>query len=414
MTEVEAFSGEWQELLSRTAAPEIFRSWPWMATWWQVFGDDSGYSGNRQPFVIGVRDGRTVVGLAPFLLRTVPALTLGPGLGRLRRLEFMGSGEDECDEVCSDFLDLYAASGYEDQVAAAVWQRMLAERPRWDEAVFRNVLDTSLLARFVQPMARDDGCGATRRPSGERFWVDLSGGDFNAYVDGLSKKKKKRIFYYRRRLEKEGGFVERRLQERGEIPRFLDEIARLNRLRQGQKGMASAWQSARFREFHALVAPRLWDLGWLDLRLWERDGRSVAALYNFLYEGTIYYYQSGFDTEAFGNVSPGLVTISHVIEWGFNNRQRRYDFLVGAEGSYKEDYACQTEVASDLILYNQSAYGQLLRSARGVKAFLAEARARAQAAQAPAGPQGGGGGEPGGTRDDDEEKAAKEPDLRSV
>jgi hypothetical protein len=279
IAEVEAFSGEWQELLSRTSTPEFFRSWPWMATWWEVFGNEGG----RQPFVIGVRDGRTLVGLAPFLLRLVPFA--GPGFVpvRLRRLEFMGSGEDEADEVCSDFLDLYAASGYEDQVAAAIWKRMLEERPRWDEALFRNILENSLLARFVQPMARDYGCGLHRRPSGERFWVDLSGGDFNAYVEGLSKKKKKRIFYYRRRLEKEGGFVERRLQDRGEIPRFLAEIARLNRLRQGQKGMASAWQSERFRQFHALAAPRLWDLGWLDLRLWERDGRSVAALYNFLY-----------------------------------------------------------------------------------------------------------------------------------
>ncbi len=398
MVEVDAFSGEWQELLSRTAAPEFFRSWPWMQAWWEIFGNED----DRQPFLIGVRDGRTLVGMAPFLLRT--AAGLGPV--KVRRLEFMGSGENESDEVCSDFLDLYAAKGYEDQVAAAIWQRMLAERPRWDEASFRNILDHSLLSRYLLPMARDYGCGLHRRPSGERFWVDLSGGDFNAYVDGLSKKKKKRIFYYRRRLEKEGGFTERRLQDRGEIPRFLQEIARLNRLRQGQKGMASAWQSERFRQFHALAAPRLWDLGLLDLRLWERDGQSVAALYNFLYDGTIYYYQSGFDTEAFGNVSPGLVTISHVIEWGFANKQRRYDFLVGAEGSYKEDYACQTEVASDLVLYNQTGYGQLLRAARGVRTFLSEARLRAQAVEG--GVVAPVAGSPAG--DDDE----KEPELRSV
>jgi CelD/BcsL family acetyltransferase involved in cellulose biosynthesis len=403
MTEVDAFSGEWQELLSRTATPEFFRSWPWMSTWWEIYGNEGG----REPFVIGVRDRGTVVGLAPFLLRQVPLLAAAPGFvpARLRRLEFFGSGEDEADEVCSDFLDLYAAHGYEDQVAAAIWKRMLEERPRWDEALFRNILDNSLLARFIQPMARDYGCGVQRRPSGERFWVDLVGGDFNAYVDGLSKKKKKRIFYYRRRLEKEGGFVERRLQDRGEIPHFLEEIARLNRLRQGRKGMGSAWASEKFRRFHATVVPRLWDRGWLDLRLWERDGRSVAALYNFLWEGTIYYYQSGFDTAAFGNTSPGLVTISHIIEWGFQNRLRRYDFLIGAEGSYKEDYACQTEMAYDVTLYNQTVVGQLLRSARGVKSFLVEARDRAR--------QGNGAGEPRPAvpaGDEDE----REPDLRSV
>lgn len=384
VAEVEALalSGEWEDLLGRATAPEIFRSWPWLASWWEIFGGEGG----REPFVVGVRQGRTLVGLAPFLVRPVRGL----GLARLRRLEFMGTGEDEADEVSSDFLDVFAAAGFEDQVAAAVWQRLVDERPRWDEALFRNILDGSLLARFIQPMARDYGCGLGVRPSGERFWVDLGGGDFGAYVEGLSKKKKKRIFYYRRRLEKEGGLTERRLENPAELPFFLAEIARLSRLRRGKQGKPSAWDSATFRRFHALVAPRLWERGWLDLRLWTRaqDNRAVAALYNFLYEGTIYYYQSGFDTDAFGNVSPGLVTISHVIEWGFGNRQRRFDFLVGAEGSYKEDYACKTEGAHDLVLYNRTMRSQVLRSARGVKGFLALARERARAAEQPAAPSG--------------------------
>ena len=349
--------------------------------------------------MIVVRHGKTLVGLAPLLLRP------GAGVGgvRLRRLEFMGTGEAEADEVCSDFQDIYSACGFEDQVAAAVWQCLQNERPHWDVAVFRNILDGSVLSRFMAPMARDAGCASFRRPAGERFWVDLAAGNFDAYTDGLSKKKKKRIFYYRRRLEKEGGFVERRIESREEIPFFLSEIARLSRLRLGQKGMESAWQSAKFRRFHAVVAPRLFDLGWLDLRLWTKDGRTVAALYNFLYEGTIHYYQSGFDTEAFGNVSPGLVTISHVIEWGFANKLKRYDFLIGAEGSYKEDYGCTTEVAYDVTLYNTTLRGKVGRSLHAVKGVLSDYRVRARAAAAaratpetavPPGPRAVPAGEP--------------------
>ena len=365
MGQVEAFAAEWEALLVRTQSPEIFRSWPWIASWWQIFG-----GGAREPFVIVVREGDTVVGLAPFLLRSITAL----GPARLRRLEFMGTGEDQPDEVCSDFLDLFAAAGHEDAVARAIWQRLLAERGSWDEAVFRSILDGSLLTRLMQPMARQSGCGEISQHSGARFWVDLKDGSFGAYVERLSKKKRKRIFYYRRRLEKEGGIVERRLERKDEIPLFLSEIARLSRLRRGGKGMASAWQSEKFRRFHDVLAPRLWDLGWLDLRLWLKEGRCVAALYNFIYEGTIYYYQSGFDTEAFGNVSPGLVTISNVIEWGFQNQMKRYDFLVGAEGSYIEDYACVTEAASDLTLHSPTGRGQVLRWARELKGILSTAR----------------------------------------
>lgn len=374
MAEVGALAGEWDGLLGRTASPEIFGSSPWITSWWDVFGKDD----SRRPLVIGARQGKTLVGIAPFVVREKRLI----GGKRVRRLEFMGTGEDENDEVCSDFLDVVAAPGFEDQVAGAIWGRLREERPRWDIAVFRNVLGGSVLARFVAPMLHDMGGSSIRRPSGERFWVDLAGGDFNAYVEGLSKKKKKRIFYYRRKLEKEGGVVEHRLGRREDIPQFLREIARLSCLRRNLQGMPSAWQSEKFRRFHEIVAPRLWELGQLDLRLWMKDGRAVAALYNFLFGGTIYYYQSGFDTAAFGNISPGLVTISHVIEWGFTHKQRRYDFLVGAEGSYKEDYACQTETAYDLTFYNTTGTGLLLRSVQGVRDFLATARARLEAAEA--------------------------------
>ncbi|HEY0713893.1 MAG TPA: GNAT family N-acetyltransferase [Polyangia bacterium] len=397
--EVAGLADEWKELLGRTATQEIFRSWPWISSWWEVFGREDG----REPFVIGVRQGRQLVGLAPLLMRP----GRGVGRARLRHLEFMGTGEAEPDEVCSDFQDVYSAQGFEDQVATAVWRRLRDERPHWDVAVFRNILDGSVLSRFVGPMARDAGCAVFRRSSGERFWVDLKARDFNAYTDTLSKKKKKRIFYYRRRLEKEGGFVERRIEDRAEIPFFLAEIARLSRLRLGQKGMESAWQSRKFRRFHAVVAPRLFDQGWLDMRLWTKDGRTVAALYNFLYEGSIHYYQSGFDTAAFGNVSPGLVTISHVIEWGFTHQLKRYDFLIGAEGSYKEDYGCETEVSSDITFYNTTLRGQLGSAAHAVRQTLSDYKARARAeARAAAAAAAGGANGPSvvGERDDDDEQ----------
>jgi CelD/BcsL family acetyltransferase involved in cellulose biosynthesis len=246
-------------------------------------------------------------------------------------------------------------------------RRLVEEAPAWDEARWKNLLSSATVCRHWAPMARDRGLTVERQPAGERFFVDLSRGDFGAYVEGLSKNRKKKVLYYRRRMEKEGGLEPQRVTSAQEIPAFLGEIARLNRRRQGEKGESSAWQSARFRQFHQRVAPRLLDRGWLDLRMWRKDGRCVAAVYNLLYAGTIYYYQSGFDTSAFGNMSPGLVTLTEVIEWGFQTGQRRFDFLVGAEGSYKEDYGCQTEEVVDLRVYNATWKGQLFRSATGVR-----------------------------------------------
>ncbi len=369
---LEAISAEWEGLLERSAAPEIFRTPDWMSVWWQVFGD-----GGRQPLVLAVRQGRTLVGLAPFVLREVG----WGGRARLRRLELMGTGEDRADEVCSYFGDILAAPGFEETVCEGVWRFLQDNRSVWDEAVFPGLLKSALLARLLRSAAHDSGRATAVSGAGRRYFMDLSRGDFDGFLAGLSKKKMKRFQSYRRRLEKEQTFEER-ITSPEDVPLFLREMSRLNRLRHGSKGRSSAFGSAKFRRFHELLTPRLWQKGQLDLRMWRREGRCVAALYHFLYAGTVYGYQIGFDAAAFGSVSPGLVTIGQSIEWAFASGCRRFDFLVSGDGSYKEDYPCQTEEVLDLTIYNDTAAGRLMNLARQARGALRDVRAHLEAAQA--------------------------------
>ena len=114
---VDAVAGAWDDLLGRSRDPEIFLTHTWMRTWWEVFGGE----GERQPLVLLVHDGSDLIGLLPLQVR--PVSGLGPA--RLRRLEFLGTGEDEADEVCSDFLDVIAAAGREDDVCQALWRHLV-------------------------------------------------------------------------------------------------------------------------------------------------------------------------------------------------------------------------------------------------------------------------------------------------
>jgi CelD/BcsL family acetyltransferase involved in cellulose biosynthesis len=375
---VDAVAGAWDDLLDRSRDPEIFLTHTWMRSWWEVFGGED----ERQPLVLLVHDGPQLIGLAPLQVR--PVAGIGPA--RLKRLEFLGTGEDEADEVCSDFLDLVAADGRDDDVCRAVWQYLAGgagqdgsqERSSvaWDEARFHKVLAGSRLMRLLAPRVRGSGRALDSPVAGERFYVPLDGGSFEDYLQGFSAQRRKRIFYYRRKLERDGGIEERRASSAEDIRLYLQETARLNRLRRNSQGKPSAFSSAKFRRFQALVAPRLAERGWLDLRLWLKDGRCVAALYAFVYARVIYYYQSGWDTSAFGNVSPGLVFLSQMIEGGFAQRLRRFDFLVGGEGSYKHEYECRTEPVCDLRLYNNTWTAQLVRSARGVRQILRQVAGR--------------------------------------
>ena len=191
----EALATEWDGLLSRSGSPEIFRTYEWLRTWWEVFGVEGG----RRPLVVVVRQGRTLVGLAPFVVRD-----LGRGRARVRRLELMGTGEDKSDEVCSYFGDIIAATGFEEAVCDCVWRCLQAERGNWDEAVWSGILEGSLIARYLRPRAHDGGRASTASSFGRRYWVDLSGGSFDAFLGGFSKKRRSRFQSYRRKLEKEG------------------------------------------------------------------------------------------------------------------------------------------------------------------------------------------------------------------
>src|SRR4051812_26701698 len=81
----------WTELLSRSASDEPMLSPVWLLPWWRVFGTRGLHVGQFH------RDGR-LVGLALLRLRRH---WYAPGIP-FRRLELLGTGEPEEDEVCSE------------------------------------------------------------------------------------------------------------------------------------------------------------------------------------------------------------------------------------------------------------------------------------------------------------------------
>src|SRR5262245_42779657 len=86
---------EWSDLLARSDTDEATLSPLWLEPWWRLFGD-----GNRGLRAFAFRDRGRLVGLAPLCSRVH---WYRPGIP-FRRLELVGSGEDEADEICSDYL----------------------------------------------------------------------------------------------------------------------------------------------------------------------------------------------------------------------------------------------------------------------------------------------------------------------
>jgi hypothetical protein len=100
----------WRALLDRAAAPSLCKTPTWLLAWWRQFGSIEG----RKLCVVALHDASgELVALLPLCRRTVMVRRVLP----VRRLELLATGEDQEDEICSDYTGAIVASGYEAEVA---------------------------------------------------------------------------------------------------------------------------------------------------------------------------------------------------------------------------------------------------------------------------------------------------------
>src|SRR5262245_19198003 len=110
--DVASWQSAWRDLLARSASDQPTKSPLWLGAWWRVFGSLDG----RKLRIALFFDGERLDGLAPFVARRKWHFGAIP----FRRLEFLGTGEPEADEICSDYLGVVAERGRETEVADAV------------------------------------------------------------------------------------------------------------------------------------------------------------------------------------------------------------------------------------------------------------------------------------------------------
>ena len=79
------------------------------------------------------------------------------------------------------------------------------------------------------------------------------------------------------------------------------------------------------RETHAAAART----GCVDMNVLCLDGRPVAFVYNYFYDGRIYGLRKGFDPE-FSAIRPGMVLERMILEDGFRRGDTCYDLGVGS------------------------------------------------------------------------------------
>jgi len=316
----------WGDLHRRCAAPPFLR-WEWMSLWWDIYRA----RGDRL-HILAVRDGTELLALAPLYLQAlVPS-------GAERCLRFLGTGEAEREEVCSEYLDLLIRPGHEGACVAAIGDYLSDNSHRWRGMRFDHVLRGAHLGALISLLRGH--YAVLPEPRGWRNRVPLPD-SWDDWFDALRPSMRQRLRRRERALATAGGFTAHCPQSADQAEEMLDELARLHARRWASRGRPGVFAAPRFNAFHRMLCRSLYTENALQLRLYHFGERSVAGFYGLRDAGCCHYYQSGFDPLHGARHSPLTVAHSREIRAAIERGDRYYDLMRGRRDGYKSDFGVE-------------------------------------------------------------------------
>jgi CelD/BcsL family acetyltransferase involved in cellulose biosynthesis len=309
VTDFAALAPLWRDLERRSAC-SFFQSWAWTGCLAEErFGE---------PWLLSARHGDKVVGLALF--------NRGPRTGLSRPILLGESGTPDMDSIFIEHNDLLLDRDEPADLASRCWAAVAETfgKAKW------------LVSGTTEATAFPAGRIAKVRAWRPAPYLDLSP-DIDS-LDGLSANTRQQLRRSLRAWEEIGSLTVE-IASSDQADRYLDDLADLHQRYWTGRGKPGAFAEPFFGRFHHALLKRASDRQSVDLIRVKAGDRVAGYLYNFVHDGWVAAYQSGFD---FGpdadRLRPGLVCHLMAIRHYAQAGMRRYDFL-GGEARYKRSFA---------------------------------------------------------------------------
>ncbi|MBF0480994.1 MAG: GNAT family N-acetyltransferase [Desulfovibrionaceae bacterium] len=159
------------------------------------------------------------------------------------------------------------------------------------------------------------------------------------YVDSLSKSTRNHI---RRTIKFYDAVGEIKLRRAASIEEALGMLADLIELKKiilSKRNGASSLNEHFVKHSTALIRNRF-ETGEIQMLKIQAGDQVIGYIYNLVYHGHVYFYQSGFHYERDNKASPGMLANAEAIVYNARLGNKVYDFLAGEE-RYKECFANQ-------------------------------------------------------------------------
>lgn len=312
------------------AESSFFQSWQWIGVWLESLPR------HITPWLLHVQRGGVTVGLGILTRREIVRY----GLLRSHALFLNDTGDPALDEITIEHNGFLAERGNDAVVTRACVEFLLREYSDWDELFLDGLRQPDLVEVLALDRARLRSVSRC-----QCYFVDLdalrrTGGD---YLSLLGKNTRYSIRRSVRAYEKRGALHLEQAASVSQAHEFLDRLRHFHQRYWLQKGMPGSFANSFFTDFHTRLIKQGVDAAAIQMLRLTAGDHEVGYLYNFVYRGRVYNYQSGFDYDLVGTHGrPGLVCHALAVEHNVKQGHAVYDFMAG-DSDYKKNLGTASE-----------------------------------------------------------------------
>jgi len=296
----------WQKLSVSAINSNIFLGYEWISTWISVFKSYVSVLA-----VVTIWDLDELVCLLPLYKR------VGDSTGTFW---FIGSGEPETAEVCSEGLDILSISSFNSELNKLL--REAIDTIGLKKLVITNCSEDSQLKSFFEQL----GYRYLKEFKGNRYFIDT--------LDGETKLEKRTARYIK--AAEKLGIMYHSVHSVSDLTRTFDELKRLHNIKWRQPGHPSIFDNTSFNGFHTRILQALLVSEKLSLIAVKKGEQTIAVNYSIISGNDLVFYQSGVDTSFKPNISPGMLLHCAQLRHARTLKLKYYDFLLSKPPTYKE------------------------------------------------------------------------------
>ena len=344
----------WTELEARCDA-SFFQSWGWIGCWLRTLPHD------RRIVAAIVREGHAVVGLALF----GKSRSTRHGVVSSRGYHLNEAGDAHHDCLTIEYNGLLAEPARLSDLIESCLGALVEDAKDWDE-LFIGGVDARQSAAFTAATRK---LHLAQRVVYEKpcYFVDLDAarakGDYLSLVSANTRHQIRRAT---KLYEEHGKVMLENARSAEEAFAFLDGLEELHQAYWRKRGHPGSFANPYFANFHRQLIRDRFATGQIQLARIASASRVIGYLYNFVYRGRVYTYQSGFQYDADNKRKPGLVSHHLAIEHHLRAGAHFYDFLAG-EGQHKQSLATNVHSLAWLVAQRKRLKFRIENALRQVK-----------------------------------------------